>query len=114
MKEPDKYNYVINCIKKKANEILPSGSSVILFGSRARGDARIDSDWDLLILIPGPQKISWETKWEYSLPFDDMGLEINEEINPIVYSFEEWKTKTFLLLYYNIREEGIKIYDVNT
>ena len=29
-------------------------SDVVLFGSRARGDAREDSDWDLLILTEGP------------------------------------------------------------
>lgn len=25
---------------------------VILFGSRARGDARLDSDWDFLVVMP--------------------------------------------------------------
>lgn len=31
----------------------PKGSQVILFGSRARGDARPDSDVDFLVLEPG-------------------------------------------------------------
>lgn len=32
-------------------EVLPLGAHAILFGSRARGDARHDSDWDVLILL---------------------------------------------------------------
>jgi predicted nucleotidyltransferase len=27
-------------------------AEVWLFGSRARGDARVDSDWDLLVVLP--------------------------------------------------------------
>lgn len=38
----------IKVIKGTAEEILPKDSKVILFGSRARNDAREDSDWDLL------------------------------------------------------------------
>ena len=30
------------------------GARVILYGSRARGDYRADSDWDVLILVDGP------------------------------------------------------------
>lgn len=41
----------IKVIKGTAEEILPKDSKVILFGSRARNDAREDSDWDLLIIL---------------------------------------------------------------
>ncbi|MDZ7290420.1 MAG: nucleotidyltransferase domain-containing protein [candidate division KSB1 bacterium] len=36
---------------------------VILFGSRARGDARIDSDFDLLIIAP-----SDKPRWQRTVP----------------------------------------------
>lgn len=44
-------------------------SSILLFGSRARGDNRADSDWDLLVLLPeeAPRRLldpylAWEVK----------------------------------------------------
>lgn len=44
-------------------------ASILLFGSRARGDSRTDSDWDLLVLLPedAPTRLldpylAWEVK----------------------------------------------------
>ena len=44
-------------------------ASILLFGSRARGDHRVDSDWDLLVLLPdeAPEQLldpslAWEVR----------------------------------------------------
>ncbi len=35
---------------------FPEVERIILFGSRARGDARPDSDWDFLIIMPSKER----------------------------------------------------------
>ncbi len=42
---------IFEFIKNSIKGIIPE-SRILLFGSRARGDFRIDSDYDLLIIVP--------------------------------------------------------------
>lgn len=44
-------NEIVDAITGRAREIVLKGAEVILFGSRARGDAHDDSDWNVLILL---------------------------------------------------------------
>ena len=111
MTKPERFEKVISLIKEKAKEILPAGSTVRLFGSRARGDAREDSDWDIHILIPGPERINLDEMTQYVMAFDELGWDNNEEINAIVHTFAGWEKRKCIMLYYNIREEGILLYD---
>lgn len=45
---------VIDNIRQVAACVLPKGSRLYLYGSRARGDYHEDSDWDLLLLLDKP------------------------------------------------------------
>lgn len=45
--------YLLRRIKKLVHEIVPD-AQIILYGSRARGDAHANSDYDILILVNGP------------------------------------------------------------
>ena len=56
---------VIESIRQVASTVLPQGSKLYLYGSRARGDAHEDSDWDLLLLLDKPQKESTDFDDEF-------------------------------------------------
>ncbi len=94
---------VIEQIKRVANGVLPDASTLYLYGSRARGDAHDGSDWDLLILLNKP-KLTFED-YSISYPFRELGWELNEEINPQVYSKKEWQEYHFTPFYKNVEHD---------
>ena len=96
---------ILERIKQLALAVLPQGSSLWLYGSRARGDEDQSSDWDLLILLDKPQL----TFDDYSVgyPFRELGWELNEEINPQVYSKDEWQSYHFSPFFKNVEHDKI-------
>jgi len=94
-------------IQTLKRQILPN-EKVILFGSQARGDAREDSDWDLLVLL-NKEKKTFEDENTYAYPFDKMGWKRGVAINTILYSTKEWQEKSITPFYKNVEKEGIDI-----
>ena len=43
--------HILAAIRKCLAKNLPAGRKAILFGSQAKGTARDDSDWDILIIL---------------------------------------------------------------
>ena len=96
---------VISNIKEIAGKTLPARSSLLLYGSRARGDNRPDSDWDLLILLDKPSLTFKD--YDYGYPFSELGWEIDEEINAQVYSKKEWAKYQFTPFYKTVEHAKI-------
>jgi predicted nucleotidyltransferase len=87
---------------------VDSKAEVILFGSRARGDARKDSDWDLLILTPGPVDIRTEQRFRHKL--FELEIEYGQAISTRVYSKEDWaKKQNVTPLFREINKEGVAL-----
>lgn len=109
MTDQDLYLKVTDAIRKLAKKVRPENSEISLFGSRARGDFRQDSDWDIHILVPGPEKLSLQAISDYSFPFLLLGNELDIEINPVVHSFDGWKKRWFLPFYKEVEKDRIKL-----
>lgn len=100
---------IIQAIKGTAKEVLPSNTRVVLFGSRARNDARENSDWDLLIIL-NKDKRSVSDINDFVCPFIELGIENNAEINPVLYTSKEWENRKFTLFHHNVEKEGIELW----
>ena len=99
---------IIQGIKQIALQVLPDGADAILFGSRARGDARSDSDWDILILISGA-RANGDDFANYAYPFVEYGWSVEEQINPLIYSYEDWAKRSITPFYMNVQSEEISL-----
>ena len=99
---------IIQGIKQIALQVLPDGADAILFGSRARGDAQSDSDWDILILISGA-RANGDDFANYVYPFVEYGWSVGEQINPLIYSYEDWAKRSITPFYKNVQSEGISL-----
>lgn len=84
-----------------------SNAKVILFGSRARGAAKSESDWDILILLAKP-KVTAKDEQLFRHKLYDLELESGESISTFVYSQSDWNTKLSVTPFYNnVIKEGI-------
>ncbi len=86
--------------------------SVVLFGSRARGEAEADSDMDVLVVMSdaGPE-IRREVRY-YAV---DVWLKYDIYLSTRVWSRDHWQKLKELqtLLYRNICRDGINLWDLS-
>jgi len=94
----------IQSLKRK---ILPN-EKVILFGSQARGDAKDNSDWDLLVVL-NSDSTDLDDEIKYSYPFAKLGWTFNIDMNVLLYSKKDWEKRFFLPFYKNVNNDGIEI-----
>ena len=99
---------VLNQIKMMARETVPEDGQVMLFGSHARGEAKKDSDWDILIVLPKSRLVQRDYD-EVSYPFVELGWKLNVRVNPIIYTQEEWAANSITPFYDNVVRDAISL-----
>ena len=97
---------IVEQIRKAAHDMSPH-VQVILYGSEARGDARLDSDIDLLALVD-TDKLSYSEKEAIMTPFYDIELETGVVISTLIMPRHEWENRPFMTPFqYNVKRDGV-------
>jgi uncharacterized protein len=79
-------------IKELVCAIEPT-AQIFLYGSRARNDAKPDSDWDILILVDGVVSPSRRDRLRHQIY--EIEWEKGEVISSIIRNRQEWNTPRF-------------------
>jgi predicted nucleotidyltransferase len=101
-----------NQIRERIKSIIHSKDPkaiAYLFGSRARGDFRPDSDWDILILVDSKQ-VTNEIEDKFRDGLFDIELDSGQIISAFIYPKDYWKsTLVYSPLYKKVHQEGIQL-----
>ena len=101
MKRPD----IVRRIAEVIHRIAPDAKT-ILYGSEARGDARHDSDIDLLILLDDSEELTPDRELELRRPLSELEAQTGGAINALVLLRHAWEqlVSPFTI---NVSREGI-------
>ena len=99
---------IMQAIAKRAHEVTPPGTTVLLFGSQARGDARPDSDWDVLVLLD-KEKITADDHDNIAWPIHTVGWDYDEAVMPMLITQGEWKDNRTAPFRMNVLEDAIPL-----
>ena len=99
---------ILDRFKSLVEERVPL-HQVILFGSRARGDAHPDSDMDVLVVTE--RAWDWDTCEFIGLCAWEAGFDESVLVVPVVFSRDEWENgpERSSLLALAVRSEGVPV-----
>lgn len=80
----------LNNARKAILDVEPD-AMIYLFGSRATGNATDDSDWDLLILLPG--KVDWKRKEKIIESLVEVEIKYKEVFGIVVIELNKWNNE---------------------
>lgn len=103
-------NKVIENIRQVAARVLPKGSTLYLYGSRARGDWKEDSDWDFLLLLDKP-KLEHDDFDKYAYPIMEQGFDQSQYFSVHSYTKDEWYNGPHSMFYFNVEQDKQLIYE---
>lgn len=103
-------NELFQQVKEALLEIEPTGE-VLLFGSRARGDAHPDSDWDFLLLVEGDVDHARRLRVYERLYALEGELGYQESLAVVVRSQSMWDSDWYQHqpFYQNVMQDGVPL-----
>ena len=102
------YQQMTELIKQNVHEIEPS-AEVLLYGSRARGDAHPDSDWDVLVLSE-KEKLSFKEEELFMDHICDVMIQTGQAIQLFAYGAKDWHQNHSITPFYkNVQSEAVQL-----
>ena len=94
---------------KQAVHVVEPAADIILYGSRARGDATSESDWDFLVLLDGPvddARTDAVRHWLYEVEWSS-----GEVLSSVVRSRQDWTTSRYRAMpfYLQVERDGMTL-----
>lgn len=94
-------------ISQSVKNVAPD-AEVFLFGSRARGDASFDSDWDILVLINANDIRAHEERIRDKI--FDLELKYEQVFSLFVFSNKDWHQRQNITpFYHRVNDEAINL-----
>ncbi len=75
-------------VKQVVQSLLPD-AKVVLYGSRARGDAAPDSDWDFLVFTDEP--VSFDIEQQLWHRLYEVEIDLGEVVSAFIKNRAEWE-----------------------
>ncbi len=99
---------VTTSVRDIAQGIDPA-ADIILYGSHARGDAKPDSDWDILIITS--RILLWDEEQKLRSLIYRYEVLSDTVLSIVIHSAEQWTDPMFQVtpFYKNVLREGIRI-----
>ena len=95
-------------IKQNVHEVDPH-AEVWLYGSRARGTASEDSDWDVLVLSP-QNSLSTADESRFVDHMCDLIVETGEVVQLYAYGKDDWHQRHKITPFYqNVQRDAIRL-----
>jgi len=96
-------NHWLYRLKADIQKIEPS-TQLILYSSRARGNYKPDSDWDLLLLTDKP-RLSFEETMKIRTPISLAKLDLEQVISLQVFNRQKWENRVYISPFFEKKEK---------
>lgn len=85
-----------------------SVSSIILYGSVARGTQTAESDVDIAVIVNGYTKTTYDAMTDFVV---DLELEYNKVLSVLLIDYDKFKEwENVMPFYKNVKKEGIQLW----
>lgn len=100
------FQVMLDLIEQNVHEVEPT-AQVWLYGSRVRGEAHEDSDWDVLVLS-AKDKLSFKEEERFMDNICNLMVSTGQAIQLFAYGVKDWHTRHAVTPFYqSVQSEAV-------